>query len=72
MWRDWPSTNVPHLLSGNPADSYSVNFSLWDTAYVFNAGHQIRVHVTSSNYPRFWPNPVSRRWREGERGRRRG
>ena len=36
MWRNYPSTNLPHLLSGNPTDGYSATFSLWDTAYVFN------------------------------------
>ena len=32
MWRDYPSTNLPHLLSGKPTDSYQATFSLWDTA----------------------------------------
>ena len=59
MWRDYPKTTLPHLLSGNPTDGYTATLSLWDTAYVFNAGHSIRVHVSSSNYPRFFPNPVS-------------
>jgi uncharacterized protein len=27
------------------------------TAHVFRAGHRIRVEVSSSNYPRFDPNP---------------
>ena len=26
---------------------------LWQTAYTFPAGHQLRVHVTSSSFPRF-------------------
>ncbi|WP_280217335.1 CocE/NonD family hydrolase [Nocardia neocaledoniensis] len=26
---------------------------LWSTSYVFRAGHRIRVHVTSSNFPRW-------------------
>lgn len=30
---------------------------LWSTANVFNKGHRIAVHVTSSNDPRFDPNP---------------
>jgi hypothetical protein len=30
---------------------------LWSTAYVFNAGHRLRVILSSSNYPRFEKNP---------------
>lgn len=30
---------------------------LWSTSLVFNKGHQIRVAVSSSNAPRFDPNP---------------
>jgi hypothetical protein len=30
---------------------------LWSTSIIVNAGHRIRVSVTSSNAPRFWPNP---------------
>lgn len=30
---------------------------LWSTSIVFNKGHRIRISLTSSNSPRFWPNP---------------
>ena len=30
---------------------------LWSTAIVFNAGHRIRIAISSSNDPRFDPNP---------------
>jgi len=30
---------------------------LWSTSLVFNKGHRIAVHITSSNSPRFDPNP---------------
>lgn len=30
---------------------------LWSTAYVFNAGHRLRIILSSSNYPRFEKNP---------------
>ncbi len=30
---------------------------LWSTSIVFNKGHRIRLSVTSSNTPRFFPNP---------------
>jgi uncharacterized protein len=36
---------------------YEVEIDLWSTAYLFNKGHQIRVSVSSSNSPRFLPNP---------------
>ncbi|MDX2694589.1 CocE/NonD family hydrolase C-terminal non-catalytic domain-containing protein [Streptomyces ipomoeae] len=26
---------------------------LWSTSYVFRAGHRLRVHVTSSSFPRW-------------------
>jgi putative CocE/NonD family hydrolase len=30
---------------------------LWSTSNVFRAGHRIRVHVTSSSFPRWDRNP---------------
>jgi predicted acyl esterase len=30
---------------------------LWSTAYVFNAGHRVRIDVSGSNWPRFEVNP---------------
>ena len=32
---------------------YPIKVDLWSTALVFNAGHKIAVHVSSSNSPRF-------------------
>jgi predicted acyl esterase len=26
---------------------------LWETSNVFKKGHRIRIHITSSNFPRF-------------------
>jgi hypothetical protein len=40
-----------------PGDIYRFEIDLWSTANVFNEGHQIRVAISSSNYPRFEPNP---------------
>ena len=40
-----------------PGDVYEFDINLWDTAIVFNRGHRIRVDITSSNSPRFMPNP---------------
>jgi putative CocE/NonD family hydrolase len=56
-WRNWRTDTAEALLSGDPAEVYTTTVSLWNTSYVFAAGHRIRVHVTSSNFPRFYPNP---------------
>lgn len=36
---------------------YSVEIDLWTTAVIFNKGHRIRLHVTSSSSPAYDPNP---------------
>ena len=36
---------------------YKFNLDLWSTSLVFNKGHRIAIQVTSSNAPRFDPNP---------------
>lgn len=41
----------------NPGTIYEVEVDLWSTSYIFNEGHQIRVSISSSNAPRFLPNP---------------
>ncbi len=46
-----------HWAFMEPGEIYEVYVDLWSTSYVWNAGHQIRVAVSSSNYPRFLPNP---------------
>ncbi|EGD80466.1 hypothetical protein PTSG_11110 [Salpingoeca rosetta] len=48
-------TRAPHLLT--PGKVYMAEVSVWTTAYIFNAGHRIRVDISSSNYPRFSANP---------------
>jgi hypothetical protein len=40
-----------------PGKVVRVKVDLWSTAVIFNRGHRIAVHVTSSNDPRFDPNP---------------
>jgi len=40
-----------------PGVTYMITINMWRTAYVFNAGHRIRVSVSSSNFPRFKVNP---------------
>jgi predicted acyl esterase len=40
-----------------PGQVYPLTVDLWSTSIVFNKGHRIRVAVSSSNAPRFDPNP---------------
>ena len=40
-----------------PGEVYRFEITLFPTANRFAAGHRIRVEVSSSNYPRFDPNP---------------
>ncbi len=38
-------------------DVVELDIDLWSIAWVFNKGHRIGLHVSSSNYPRFEVNP---------------
>ncbi len=49
------SFEEPSLLE--PGTVYPVTVDLWSTAIVFSPGHRIRVVISSSNAPRFEPNP---------------
>jgi putative CocE/NonD family hydrolase len=40
-----------------PGEVYELEVDLWSTSLIFNAGHRIRIAVSSSNAPRFEPNP---------------
>ena len=40
-----------------PGEVYRFEIDLWSTALVFNTGHRIRIDLSSSNDPRFDPNP---------------
>jgi uncharacterized protein len=40
-----------------PGKVYEIPIDLWSTSLIFNKGHKIRVAVSSSNSPRFDPNP---------------
>jgi putative CocE/NonD family hydrolase len=40
-----------------PPDEFTTQqVDLWSTSHVFRTGHRIRVHVTSSNFPRWARN----------------
>jgi hypothetical protein len=45
------SLRSPTLLT--PGQVYRFEVDLWSTAQVFKAGHRLRVHVTSSDFPRY-------------------
>jgi len=49
------SFDEPKLLE--PGRVVRVRADLWSTARVFARGHRLRVAVSSSNFPRFEPNP---------------
>lgn len=40
-----------------PGKTYELQVDLWSTSLIVNRGHRIRVAVSSSNSPRFEPNP---------------
>jgi len=40
-----------------PDSIYQCEVDLWSTAIIFNKGHRIRAAISSSNAPRFEPNP---------------
>lgn len=48
--------HVAPLLQG-PNDIVEIEIDLWSTSWIFNTGHRIALHVSSSNYPRFEINP---------------
>lgn len=53
------SRNIVDGIVGSIAqpDVFTVQeVDLWSTSHVFRAGHRIRVHVTSSNFPRWARN----------------
>jgi putative CocE/NonD family hydrolase len=53
-----------------PGKVYELTVDLWSTSIVFNRGHRIRVAVSSSNFPRFDPNPnTGRPFRADDRTR---
>ena len=51
-FRESPET--PRLLT--PNKEHSATIKLWGTSNLFKKGHRIRIHVTSSNFPRFARN----------------
>lgn len=54
-FRDGFSQAAPLLTSTDQI--VEVKIDLWSTSWIFNTGHRIGLHVSSSNYPRFEKNP---------------
>jgi putative CocE/NonD family hydrolase len=48
---------LDHEVFMKKGEVYKFSIDLWSTSIVFNKGHRIAIHVTSSNDPRFDPNP---------------
>jgi len=46
-----------HEVFMKKGEVYKVYIDLWSTSLIFNKGHRIAIHVSSSNDPRFDPNP---------------
>ena len=46
-----------HEVFMKKGEVYKLTIDLWSTSIIFNKGHRIAVHITSSNDPRFDPNP---------------
>ena len=46
-----------HEVFMKKGEVYKFKVDLWSTSLVFNKNHRIAVHITSSNDPRFDPNP---------------
>jgi|YNPNPStandDraft_1061719.scaffolds.fasta_scaffold04002_5 predicted acyl esterase len=40
-----------------PGRVYAFDIDLWSTSIILNRGHRLRLHVTSSSYPGYDPNP---------------
>ena len=40
----------------NPGEIYRLRIDLWAASKVFEAGHRIRLEISSSNFPRFKRN----------------
>eukprot|EP01064_Diplonema_japonicum_P010727 TRINITY_DN1795_c0_g4_i2.p1 TRINITY_DN1795_c0_g4~~TRINITY_DN1795_c0_g4_i2.p1 ORF type:complete len:593 (+),score=172.55 TRINITY_DN1795_c0_g4_i2:45-1781(+) len=55
-WRDGTTGGVaPKPMV--PGTVYGVEISMWNTSYIIPKGHRVRLSVSSSNAPRFQPNP---------------
>ncbi len=49
--------SLEHAEQMNPGEIYQFIIQLYPTSNLFKAGHRIRLDISSSNFPRFDPNP---------------
>jgi uncharacterized protein len=54
-YRDGYEAPAPLLISGE--DVVELEIDLWSISWIFNTGHRIGLHISSSNHPRFEANP---------------
>jgi len=56
-----PASAVPGVVRKRellePDEVVEIPVDLWSTSLVFNTGHRLRIAISSSNSPRFDPNP---------------
>lgn len=50
---------LDHEVWMKKGEVYRLTLDLWSTSIIFNKGHRIAIHITSSNDPRYDPNPNS-------------
>jgi putative CocE/NonD family hydrolase len=53
-----------------PGEAIEIPVDLWSTSLVFNKGHRLRIAISSSNSPRFDPNPNTGRAFRADREQR--
>ncbi len=44
-------TSTPQMM--NPGEVYPFRIDMWDTSNLFQAGHRLRLEISSSNFPRY-------------------
>jgi len=49
--------SLEHAELMKPGQIYPISIEMYPTAMIFQKGHRIRVDISSSNFPRFDPNP---------------
>lgn len=54
------SSTAPSLIE--PGKVYQYTIDVWPTSNLFRVGHQIRLEVSSSDFPQFDPNPNTGSW----------
>ncbi len=51
------SFEQPEPLLTGPEEIVELTIDLWSISWIFNTGHRIGLHISSSNFPRFEVNP---------------